>query len=145
MTALQAAVKLLATGERFEAELRRRLLEQGFPEEETASALARLQAMRVLSDERACQLLIQRWDRKSATGRKKIEQELIRRGLDPDDAEAIAEEARSEEADRERALRLLEAKFQPSESPARAYRYLVTRGFSAELAQSLVESYFEGG
>jgi regulatory protein len=132
------ALKALAGRERSRVELERKL--SSFEEEpgQLAKLLDDLQAKGFLDDQRAADSLANHRGRKLGTAR--VVQEMKARGIEP---EAIAQAAHQLKAtELERAREVWHKKFgsAPSDASERGkqMRFLITRGFSAEIIRRVV-------
>ncbi|MBI5544914.1 MAG: RecX family transcriptional regulator [Deltaproteobacteria bacterium] len=142
--ALDLALKMLARRARSEEAVRRRLAREGFPEVEVESAIARLKELRYLDDRafaasRASKLLFS-----GRMGPGSVAQRLASEGLAEEVSEVAIEEARQGASERELALKALEKRRprvgvdSPLQERVRAARWLVSHGFSEEIARSLL-------
>ena len=68
--------------------------------------------------------------------------ELVRRGLEVEEAETLVLARVSEESERERAQAMVARRRSEWKRPEQAARYLASRGFDEELVRSLVEELF---
>jgi regulatory protein len=131
------ALRLLSQREHSRVELERKLA----PHEEEPGALAQvldeLQARGFISEERVVESVIHR--RASKLGTARVQQELVAKGLS---AQAMAEalaQLRSTELDRARevwARKFGETSADPKER-ARQMRFLLSRGFAAEVVRQV--------
>jgi regulatory protein len=135
-TARAAALRLLGRREYTVAELRTRLLERGFPPDETAQAIDTLVAGGLADDRRAALAHIRTGSRVKGRGRHRLRQELERRGVSP---ELVADLLAAHSDDEERAAleRLLTRKRPPGRlsmaDRRRLFQQLLRRGFAADL------------
>jgi regulatory protein len=132
------ALKALAGRERSRVELERKLA--SFEEEpgQLAKVLDDLQAKGFLDDQRAADSLANHRGRKLGTAR--VVQEMKARGIEP---EAIAQAAQQlKNTELERAREVWRRKFgEPATDAAergKQMRFLITRGFSAEIIRRVV-------
>ncbi len=132
------ALRLLSQREHSRLELERKLAQHETEPGELAKALDELQARGFISEERVVESVIHR--RAAKLGTARVKQELQSKGLS---AEAMAEaldQLRSTEL--ERAREVWARKFgTPAAEPkekARQIRFLVSRGFAAEVVRKVV-------
>jgi regulatory protein len=132
------ALRALAGRECSRVELERKLA--SFEEEpgQLARVLDELQAKGFLDDQRAADALAYRRGQKLGTAR--VVQEMKARGMEPEAIAQSAEQLRSTELDRAREV--WRKKFgQPAADAAergKHMRFLITRGFSAEIIRRVV-------
>ena len=132
------ALRLLAGREHSRAELQRKLSPHETGPGELAKALDELEAKGFINEQRVLESVVHR--RAARLGAARVRQELQAKGLDPQAvAEAVAGLQDSEEA---RASEVWRRKFgqPPIDAAARAkqMRFLLTRGFSAEVVRRVV-------
>jgi len=132
------ALGWLARREYSRADLRRRLEQYESSEEEIEGLLDRLQARRLLSDQRFTESLIHR--RGERFGVARIRQELAQHGVSADDAAASLEALRETELDRARAVWFKRFGEPPGDAGERLrqMRFLAARGFSHEVIRRLL-------
>lgn len=119
-------------------ELRRKLSSYGFRTEEIEPAIARAQSHRFVDDSRFAGYFIEERLRRG-WGRRRIEAELVRKGVDLEAVPGYPERYFSEEDDLARARAALERKTVPSERAfEKLVRFLVSRGFSYGIASDAV-------
>src|SRR5262245_50639613 len=139
--AREAALRLLERTRRTRSDLARRLREKGFDPTVSGGVLDRLAAVGLVDDaEYALAFLTERWGRRAA-GRRRLEQELRRRGVAGDDVERAfsrfeeslgpADEVRLARRVAEQAARRY-ARLDPRLQRQRLYALLVRRGFDSE-------------
>lgn len=139
------ALRCLAAREHSRAELQRKLA----PYEEELGQIVRvldeLQAKGFISEERVAASLLHR--RAARLGDRRIRQELQAKGLDAGTVAQALEQLQGTE--RERALAVWQRKFgmpaQDAKERARQVRFLLTRGFSAEVVRRVVQGGDEDG
>ena len=143
--ALAKALELLGIRDHFRAELGKKLRRRGFPEEEIERVLERCEALGYLDDERVARRFVDVSAVRKGWGTKRLEAELIRRGVDRGLAARVAAvDAETAAAALDAALRRVEAR-----APGRWWRLprgrgrmvssLVNRGFDAEDARRAVD------
>lgn len=124
-------------------EVRTKLASYGFRSQEIEPTIAKAQSLKFLNDMRFAQYFIDERKRRG-WGRRKVELELRRRGIDCQDLPGYPEAFFQEEDDRERARALLERKSIP---PANAFeklvRFLMSKGFSYAIAAEAAKSRLE--
>ena len=121
-------------------ELRRKLKAYGFRSEEIEPSLEKAREHRFVDDDRFAGYFIDERIRRG-WGRRRIEAELARKGVDIESIPGYPERYFSDDEDRERARALLERKAVPSERAfEKLVRFLVARGFSYGIASDAVKS-----
>lgn len=133
------ALRLLAGREHSRAELQRKLSAHETEPGELAKALDELEAKGFINEQRVLESVLHR--RSARLGASRVRQELQAKGLDPQAvAEAVAGLQGSEEA---RAREVWRKRFSgpPADAPERArqMRFLLTRGFGAEVVRRVVK------
>jgi regulatory protein len=133
------ALRLLSQREHSRAELERKLAPHEEVPGELAKALDELQARDFINDDRAVDSLVNR--RASKLGSARIKQELATKGLS---GEAVAEALESlKDTEFSRAHEVWRKKFgTPAQDPqekAKQLRFLITRGFNAEVVRRVVK------
>ena len=142
--AREAALRLLERTRRTRSDLARRLREKGFDPAVSAEVLDRLAGVGLVDDtEYALAFLTERWGRRAA-GRRRLEQELRRRGVAGDDVERAfsrftetqgpADEVRLARRVAEQAARRY-ARLDPRLRRQRLYALLVRRGFDSDVIE----------
>lgn len=132
------ALRLLAGREHSRAELQRKLSAHETEPGELAKALDELEAKGFINEQRVLESVLHR--RSARLGASRVRQELQAKGLDPQAvAEAVARLQGSEEA---RAREVWRKRFAgpPADAAERGkqMRFLLTRGFSAEVVRRVV-------
>lgn len=132
------ALRLLSQREHSRLELERKLAQHETDPGELAKALDELQARGFISEERVVESVIHR--RASKLGTARVKQELQSKGLSTEAMAEALEQLRSTEL--ERAREVWARKFgTPAAEPkekARQIRFLVSRGFAAEVVRKIV-------
>lgn len=133
------ALRLLAGREHSRAELQRKLSAHETEPGELAKALDELEAKGFINEQRVLESVLHR--RSARLGASRVRQELQAKGLDPGAvAEAVAGLQDTEEA---RAREVWRKRFSgpPADAPERArqMRFLLTRGFGAEVVRRVVK------
>jgi len=133
------ALRLLSQREHSRAELERKLAPHEEVPGELAKALDELQARDFINDGRAIESVIHR--RSVKLGGARIRQELAAKGLS---GEAVAEAlARLKDSELERAREVWRKKFgaapEDAQARSRQIRFLLTRGFAAEVVRRVVQ------
>ena len=123
------AVRLLAVRPHFRAELKAKLSQRGYPEEEIGAALDRLASEGYLDDIRAARDFVAHRLEQKLEGRLRLKAELVRRGASEEAvAVALAEVPEDDlEAAREAAAQWARS-HRPD--PAALTRHLARKGFS---------------
>ena len=133
------ALRLLSQREHSRKELERKLAQHEQVPGELAKALDELQARDFINDERAMESVVHR--RSGKLGAARVKQELAAKGLS---GEAVAQAmAALKETELPRAQEVWRKKFgqAPSNEAERAkqVRFLITRGFAAEVVRKVVK------
>ncbi len=132
------ALRLLSQREHSRLELERKLTQHETEPGELAKALDELQARGFISEERVVESVIHR--RAAKLGTARVKQELQSKGLSPEVMAEALEQLRSTEL--QRAREVWTRKFgTPATEPkekARQIRFLVSRGFAAEVVRKVV-------
>jgi regulatory protein len=133
------ALRLLSQREHSRAELERKLAPHEEEPGELAKALDELQARDFINDGRAIESLIHR--RSGKLGSARVKQELAAKGLS---GEAVAAAlAQLKDTELERAREVWRKKFgsppQDAQERSKQIRFLITRGFAAEMVRRVVQ------
>ena len=133
------ALRLLSQREHSRLELERKLAEHETEPGQLAKALDALQAKGFISEERVIESVIHR--RAGKLGTTRVRQELAAKGLSGEVVAEALEQLRGTEL--ERAREVWRRKFgEPATDPkdkARQIRFLVSRGFAAEVVRRVVQ------
>ena len=143
--AFKKIIKLASIREQATEKLKARLLRDGFSETAASSAIERAVACRIVDDERYAESLV-RMRIAQGRGRRGVERELEDLAIRVPDEEVWNEAfERSGNADEyERALALLERKPPRSKNQREgAYRKLIQKGYSYDIAASASRQWFE--
>ena len=131
-------MRLLSQREHSRLELERKLAEHETEPGQLAKALDALQAKGFISEERVIESVIHR--RAGKLGTTRVRQELAAKGLSGEAVAEALEQLRGTEL--ERAREVWRRKFgEPATDPkgkARQIRFLVSRGFAAEVVRKVV-------
>lgn len=120
-------------------EARMKLLDYGFRPQEADGAVSRARELRFLDDDRFCSYFIEERKRRG-WGRRKIEIELKRKGIEASEVPGWPDAFFSDDDDRERARVLLARKVIPDRNPyEKLLRFLVSKGFSYGIASDIVK------
>jgi regulatory protein len=134
------ALRVLGYRERSCAELRKRLLEDGYPEALVAQIITRYVEVELLDDARFARA----WAATRASaglGRSRIARELRDKGVDPEVAEAALDEVLSDADEVSRAVVALRGRVPENRKERdKLLRKLVTRGFSIGVAISALDA-----
>ncbi|WP_437938343.1 regulatory protein RecX [Sorangium sp. So ce341] len=139
----ERALRLLSFRARSARELEKRLIEKGEPPEHVATAIARLSANGLLDDARFAEAKARSGIVGKPRSRRRIEQDLARKGVARDVAEAairrvMADEGTDELAVAERAarkkLRSLSG-LDPMEQRQKLYAFLARQGYAPDVAR----------
>jgi regulatory protein len=133
------ALRLLSQREHSRAELERKLAPHEQEPGELAKALDELQARDFINDGRAIESVVHR--RAGKLGAARVKQELAAKGLS---GEAVAEAmARLKDSELDRAREVWRKKFgtapQDAQERSKQVRFLITRGFAAEVVRRVVQ------
>ena len=132
------ALRLLSQREHSRLELERKLSAHETEPGTLAKALDELQARGFISEERVVESVIHR--RAAKLGTARVKQELQAKGLSPKAMGEALEQLRSTELERARevwARKFGEPATEPKEK-ARQVRFLISRGFAAEVVRKVV-------
>ena len=134
------ALRLLSQREHSRAELERKLAAHEEVPGELAKALDELQARDFINEDRVIESVVHR--RSGKLGAARVRQELSAKGLSGEAVAAAMEGLR--ESEFSRALAVWRKKFdRPASDPnerAKQVRFLMTRGFNAEVVRKIVQS-----
>jgi regulatory protein len=139
--AFHLCAKWLEAADKTEAELRTRLEKRGVPTDSVDSAIDRLKSLGWQDDQRVIDREVELSQTRRGIGKLKTAQRLVRRGLEPDQAED-AVSGFDEASERKRALEVLRKKLKANDGPAKAGRMLASRGFDEEVIRSVLEEHF---
>ena len=132
-------VEMLSRRDHSAREVEEKLLGQGFSNSSIAAAIDRAIQSRYLDDLRFASYFVDERIRRG-WGRIKIEQELRRRGVDPNAIPGYPEEYFDDQVDTDRAAELLSRRAIPSTRPyEKLVRYLMSKGFSYTIARDAVK------
>ncbi len=133
------ALRLLSQREHSRLELERKLAEHEIEPGQLTKALDELQARGFISEERVVESVVHR--RAAKLGTARVKQELQAKGLSGEAVNEALEQLRSTELDRAREVwrrKFAEPTTDPKER-ARQIRFLVSRGFAAEVVRRVVQ------
>ena len=133
------ALRLLSQREHSRLELERKLAEHETEPGQLAKALDELQARGFISEERVVESVIHR--RAAKLGTARVKQELQSKGLSTEAMTEALEQLRNTELARARevwARKFGEPATEPKER-ARQMRFLISRGFAAEVVRKVVQ------
>jgi len=133
------ALRLLSQREHSRAELERKLAPHEQEPGELAKALDELQARDFINDGRAIESVVHR--RAGKLGAARIKQELMTKGLSGEAVTEALEQLKTTEL--ERAREIWRKKFgspaQDAQARSRQIRFLISRGFAAEVVRRIVQ------
>jgi len=137
--AMNSLIRLLATRERSVYEANQRLAEKGYSSAASSAAIERALACGLLDDQHfACGLIHDKVN--AGWGKRRIELELYRFGIVKESIEGYPQEFFSEEDQHEKALVLLRRHHSRAKNPRQAaFRYLVSKGYSTEIASAALK------
>ena len=133
------ALRLLSQREHSRLELERKLAAHETEPGQLTKALDELQARGFISEERVVESVVHR--RAAKLGTARVKQELQAKGLSGEAMNEALEQLRSTELDRAREVwrrKFAEPTTDPKER-ARQIRFLVSRGFAAEVVRRVVQ------
>ncbi len=144
-SAYQTALDLLSRRDHFQRELVEKLRTRDFPANEIEDAIARLEELDLLNDERIAQRFIEVRAAERGWGPHRLAAELRKRGMSAGDADRLSDV--SEElaaAAMHTAVRKLQVRaparwWRDGQRRARMVSSLITRGFEAEVAIAAVD------
>ena len=133
------ALRLLSQREHSRAELERKLAPHEEVPGELAKALADLQARDFINDGRAVDSVVNR--RSGKLGSARIQQELAQKGLSGEAVAEVLEVLKETELARAQAVwrKKFDAPPQDPQERAKQMRFLLTRGFNAEVVRRVVK------
>ena len=133
------ALRLLSQREHSRQELERKLAAHETEAGELTKALDELQAKGFISEERVIESVIHR--RAARLGNSRLRQELAAKGLGGEAVAAALQSLRESELDRARAIwaRKFGAPATDPKAQARQIRFLISRGFAAEVVRRVVQ------
>jgi regulatory protein len=142
----ERALDMLEARSRGVAELRRRLLRKGEPEADVDAAIERLRASGLLDDANFARQLTRSKALGAGLSRRRIAQELAKRGVDRTvSAEAIDEVFEDEGVDEEASLERVArkklrtmSKLDPMARERRLYAFLARRGYDSDDIQRML-------
>lgn len=135
--ALGIAIRRLETSDRFESEVRTAL--RRFPEDIVSRVVAELTQRGFLNDGRTLSGVVARNQGRRAVGDALLTERLARKGIDEASVQDALIDALPEP---ERIREILIRKYQPTDDPAKAGRFLYSRGFSEDAIESALADYF---
>lgn len=136
------AVKLLAAKDRTEKELRSRLAEKGYPEEEADAAVAAMTEYGYINDRAYAEKYLRDGMNLKGLGERRLKTELLRRGVDKDTVEeALASLSAASGA--ERMAEVFDRRFSGADlanpkERRRIFAYFARRGFDARDIRGLI-------
>jgi regulatory protein len=142
LTPLQYAYRLLARRAYSEKELEQRLEGKGFTSKAVVQAVTRLKAQGYVNDASlACEQVEQL--KRRGYGRRYIQHKLAHRGIAASLVDQTTQEVVSSEEELETARRLLQRRFgengpRDRKARERGFRFLLSRGYSMDIAAALV-------
>ena len=143
--AREAALRLLAVRARSEGELDDRLRRKGFDERTAAEVVARLKSVGLVDDEEFARAWVDEKLRLRPCGPRRLVQELLARRVPRAVADRVVAETFSEHDELEVARRAVKpkarssARLEPAKRRARLHSFLLRRGFSYEVASTLLK------
>jgi regulatory protein len=150
---LEAGLRFLEARQRSTAEVRRRLLTNGYRADLVDGCLERLRDLGILDDEAFARTWVESRDRARPRGERALRSELARKGIDRELTDEVLEEreANQPDADAEAARRVLERHANalarvtdPRARRQRAYALLARNGFDSEISVAAINHLLEG-
>lgn len=139
--ALSHAMRLLVKRDLTTAEVRAKLEAKRFGEREIDEAIAWLHDKRLIDDARALKARVESLTAgKSAGGRLRVRARLEAAGASAEEVDASIDSI-SDEDELERMAKLLTDKFKGEKDPARAGRFLLSRGFEQDLVETALDRW----
>lgn len=143
MDSYQKAAQLLASRPHFRAELAIKLARRGFPADEAAATLDRLEQQGYLDDTKTAADFVAHRRERGGEGRLRLRAELVRRGARPDAIDA-ALAGLNEEDDLEAARAAYAVAARSRKDPAAIARHLARKGFSRRAILAVLHEGPEG-
>ena len=137
--AMQAALRLLRSRDRTEAELSDALSAKGFADPELGLVLQSLKAARYVDDVRIAERAVELATKQDPKGHLLVEQSLRDRGTDD---EAISAALVQLDNETELAEAAFEKQRKPGDTPARAAARLARKGFDEDTVRTVIERHF---
>ncbi len=143
----ERALGLLAVRPRARRELERRLLAAGFQADEVDDVLVRLERVGLIDDEAFARQLADHQFGSRHAGRRAVTSALLAKGIAPDLAARVADDA--PDAEHDRAFELARARagrlegVEPQKAFGRLTSLLVRRGYSPDVARSAARNALE--
>lgn len=145
--ALNSALRILTPRDHSKYELFRKLKQRGFSREDIDDAIASCERFDYINDERTAQVYIRQLKSKGY-GKKRIQLELNKKGLEGTRIQVILDESVSEVDEREGAECIIKKNIKRFEREKDAvkrrdkiYRFLHARGFSQGIVAEIVKKY----
>lgn len=142
--AFSRILRMVSHRERCSYDIRVKLLQEGYPEGAAETALERAVSLRIVDDVRFAESFIVS-SLHAGKGRRGIACDLVQKGIQSQDVERLMFEHSSDFAsDYERAMKLLDT-HPPRSKNVRdgAYRKLIAKGYSSEIASFAARTYEE--
>lgn len=143
-TCFDKAAELLGRRAHFRRELELKLLRRGFARDEVNAALAKLQELGYLDDEKTAGAFVEARAERAPAGKPLLKSELFRRGAAKGVADGALEGLDETAAAKEAAERFLRRRQRPNESEEdrqkALLRHLATRGFPGHLVRKVLDS-----
>ena len=143
----ERALGLLAVRPRARRELERRLLAAGFEADEVDDVLVRLERVGLIDDEAFARQMADHQFGSRRAGRRAVASALLAKGIAPDLAARVADDA--PDAEHDRAFELARARVgrlegvEPQKAFGRLTSLLVRRGYSPDVARSAARKALE--
>lgn len=142
--ALITALRLLGASPKSGSELRKKLADKGYAEENIAQALDKLKDQGVLDDTLYAKDLVARLTQGKAAGRHKIAFELKRHGISKKISDSLLEAlSPQDETERAREQALLKwggwSKLDPPKRKKRLYDFLIRKGYDFQIVKEVLQ------
>lgn len=140
------ALRLLAASPKSPAEIRKKLIQKGYPHAVVEGTLTALAEQSILSDRAFALELVNKYRHVVPSGRRKVAFELKRRGISATIRHEILNSL-TETEEREKARELARQRWQRlaqvplSKRKKRVYDFLIRRGFDFQIARELVQEF----
>lgn len=130
----ERAVRLLGYRERSEADLRTRLLDDGYPTDLVDALVTEFADLGLVDDERFAGMLARSLIQLRGLGRDRARRELSRHGLTDEIVDAALDTVAPSPGEADRALEVAKRSLRSSDNPDRLAARLARRGFSPSIA-----------
>lgn len=139
---LQTAYEILSRRAYSERELRQKLLQKGFDEDQINEVICYLSERGYLNDTALCGMLVRKYTNCGKYGKRAIMNKILQRGIPSDIVQSNIEMHNFRELSN--AIQLIEKVFNKESKPfdkAKTGRFLINRGFSYSTIQQAFECF----